>query len=101
MKIVIECCSVKWNGSMCGIIILYIVRMQANRPGGADAYRGMSDVFLKTYQNEGARGFYKGLFPNLLKVVPAASITYMVYEAMKKTLDLEWWWWWEVRIKRF
>lgn len=64
-------------------------RMQANRPGGADAYRGMSDVFLKTYQNEGARGFYKGLFPNLLKVVPAASITYMVYEAMKKTLDLE------------
>ncbi|KVH98099.1 hypothetical protein Ccrd_023679 [Cynara cardunculus var. scolymus] len=64
-------------------------RMQANRPGRAGAYNGMSDVFMKTYKNEGARGFYKGLFPNLLKVVPAASITYMVYEAMKKTLDLE------------
>lgn len=63
--------------------------MQAHRAEGAAAYNGMTDVFMKTYQNEGARGFYKGLFPNLLKVIPAASITYMVYEAMKKTLDLE------------
>nr|XP_043617742.1 calcium-dependent mitochondrial ATP-magnesium/phosphate carrier protein 2-like isoform X2 [Erigeron canadensis] len=64
-------------------------RMQAQTPGGSTAYKGMSDVFMKTYQKEGARGFYKGLLPNLLKVVPAASITYLVYEAMKNTLDLE------------
>lgn len=55
----------------------------------SNTYGKMSDVFWKTYQHEGLRGFYKGLFPNLLKVVPAASITYMVYEAMKKSLDLE------------
>ncbi|PIN04735.1 putative mitochondrial carrier protein [Handroanthus impetiginosus] len=59
-------------------------RMQAQR-----TYNSMSDVFLRTYKNEGFRGFYKGLFPNLLKVVPAASITYLVYEAMKKSLELE------------
>ncbi|KAL4584664.1 hypothetical protein LXL04_009270 [Taraxacum kok-saghyz] len=64
-------------------------RMQAQTPGGSTAYKGMSDVFMRTYQKEGARGFYKGLLPNLLKVVPAASITYMVYETMKTTLDLE------------
>ncbi|XP_076940385.1 calcium-dependent mitochondrial ATP-magnesium/phosphate carrier protein 2-like [Bidens hawaiensis] len=64
-------------------------RMQAHWHGVANAYNGMSDVFMKTYQNEGVRGFYKGLFPNLLKVIPAASITYMAYEAMKQTLDLE------------
>nr|GEX53370.1 calcium-binding mitochondrial carrier protein SCaMC-2-B-like [Tanacetum cinerariifolium] len=64
-------------------------RMQAQTPGGATVYKGMSDVFMKTYQKEGVRGFYKGLLPNLLKVVPAASITYLVYEAMKNTLDLE------------
>ncbi|KAL6175139.1 hypothetical protein ACLB2K_051782 [Fragaria x ananassa] len=63
-------------------------RMQAQRSNTAEAYRGMSDVFWRTLQREGYRGFYKGLFPNLLKVVPAASITYMVYEAMKKKLDL-------------
>ncbi|WCJ40260.1 Mitochondrial substrate carrier family protein [Euphorbia peplus] len=60
-------------------------RMQAH-PG--TAYNGMADVFLKTFQCEGVRGFYKGLFPNMLKVVPSASITYLVYEAMKKNLDL-------------
>lgn len=60
-------------------------RMQAQR-----SYNGMSDVFRKTLKHEGFRGFYKGIFPNLLKVVPSASITYMVYESMKKSLDLEW-----------
>ncbi|KAL7604713.1 hypothetical protein Lser_V15G17535 [Lactuca serriola] len=64
-------------------------RMQAQAPGGSTAYNGMSDVFMRTYQKEGMRGFYKGLLPNLLKVVPAASITYMVYETMKNSLDLE------------
>ncbi|KAL8260934.1 hypothetical protein R6Q59_024983 [Mikania micrantha] len=64
-------------------------RMQAHRAGGAAAYKGMTDVFMKTYKNEGARGFYKGLFPNLLKVIPAASIQYTAYEAMKKTLKIE------------
>ncbi|KAE8661956.1 Mitochondrial substrate carrier family protein isoform 2 [Hibiscus syriacus] len=63
-------------------------RMQAQRATADAAYNGMSDVFWKTLRNEGYRGFYKGLFPNLLKVVPAASITYLVYEAMKKSLEL-------------
>lgn len=64
-------------------------RMQAQQSNSTDAYKGMSDVFWRTIQNEGYRGFYKGLFPNLLKVVPAASITYLVYETMKKSLDLD------------
>ncbi|GMJ00146.1 ATP/phosphate carrier 2 [Hibiscus trionum] len=64
-------------------------RMQAQRATADVAYNGMSDVFWKTFRNEGYRGFYKGLFPNLLKVVPAASITYLVYEAMKKSLELD------------
>lgn len=59
-------------------------RMQAQR-----AYMGMADVFRITFKHEGFRGFYKGLFPNLLKVVPFASITYLVYENMKKGLDLD------------
>ncbi|XP_010249330.1 PREDICTED: calcium-binding mitochondrial carrier protein SCaMC-1-like [Nelumbo nucifera] len=63
-------------------------RMQAQRYATA-AYKGMSDVFWRTFKHEGFRGFYKGIFPNLLKVVPSASITYLVYETMKKSLDLE------------
>lgn len=64
-------------------------RMQAQRPDAGAAYSGMADVFKRTFQKEGIRGFYKGIFPNLLKVVPSASITYLVYEKMKKSLDLE------------
>ncbi|XP_042428530.1 calcium-dependent mitochondrial ATP-magnesium/phosphate carrier protein 2-like [Zingiber officinale] len=64
-------------------------RMQAQRTNSSTAYSGMSDVFRKTFRNEGFSGFYKGLFPNLLKVVPSASITYLVYESMKKSLSLD------------
>ncbi|KAH9791549.1 mitochondrial substrate carrier family protein [Citrus sinensis] len=53
-------------------------RMQAQRMNTEGAYAGMSDVFKRTFKSEGLRGFYKGLFPNLLKVVPSASITYML-----------------------
>ncbi|KAK4846716.1 hypothetical protein QYF36_021175 [Acer negundo] len=48
-------------------------RMQAQRSNSTTAYKGMSDVFWRTLKKEGYRGFYKGIFPNLLKVVPAAS----------------------------
>ncbi|KAE9604220.1 putative mitochondrial carrier protein [Lupinus albus] len=64
-------------------------RLMAQPTNTSDAYKGMSDAFWRTFQHEGFKGFYKGLFPNLLKVVPAASITYMVYESMKKNLDLD------------
>ncbi|KAL6545642.1 anaphase-promoting complex subunit 2 [Orobanche gracilis] len=64
-------------------------RMQAQRSDAGTFSCSMSDMFWRTYRHEGLRGFYKGLFPNLLKVVPAASITYLVYEAMKKSLDLD------------
>lgn len=37
---------------------------------------------------EGVRGFYKGITPNLLKNVPASSITFIVYENVLKLLKL-------------
>jgi hypothetical protein len=64
-------------------------RLQAQQGNSEAAYKGMSDVFWRTLKHEGVSGFYKGILPNLLKVVPAASITYMVYEAMKKNLSLD------------
>lgn len=64
--------------------------MQAQHRGSEVQYTGMIDVFQKTFRREGLKGFYKGLFPNLLKVVPAASITYVVYEEMKKRMHLNW-----------
>ena len=37
-------------------------------------YTGIVDVTRQTLKGEGARGLFKGLTPNLLKVVPAVSI---------------------------
>ena len=37
-------------------------------------YTGVADVARQTLRGEGPRGFFKGLTPNLLKVVPAVSI---------------------------
>ncbi|GAA0148899.1 mitochondrial carrier protein [Lithospermum erythrorhizon] len=72
-----------------GATCVYPLQVVRTRMQAQSSYSGMSDCFRKTLQHEGYKGFYKGLFPNLLKVVPAASITYIVYEAMKKSLDLE------------
>ncbi|TWU75653.1 hypothetical protein ED733_007179 [Metarhizium rileyi] len=51
-------------------------------------YSGIWDVAQKTIQKEGYRGLYKGLTPNLLKVAPALSITWVVYENSKSVLGL-------------
>jgi solute carrier family 25 phosphate transporter 23/24/25/41 len=39
------------------------------------------------WNNEGLVGFYRGLVPNMLKVVPAVSISYLVYETVLKALS--------------
>jgi solute carrier family 25 phosphate transporter 23/24/25/41 len=51
-------------------------------------YTGVMDCARKTVSKEGVRGLFKGITPNLLKVVPAVSITYMVYENAKRILHL-------------
>ncbi|KAK5098287.1 hypothetical protein LTS08_006420 [Lithohypha guttulata] len=51
-------------------------------------YTGIADVTRKTIQNEGWKGLFKGVTPNLLKVAPAVSISYIVYENSKSLLGL-------------
>ncbi|KAI8363257.1 mitochondrial carrier domain-containing protein [Mortierella sp. GBAus27b] len=64
-------------------------RMQAQgTPHHPQTYTSTLDVFRKTYEKEGVRGFYKGMVPTLTKVVPAVSISYVVYEYSKRELGL-------------
>ena len=51
-------------------------------------YTGVWDVTVKTVKGEGWKGLFKGITPNLLKVVPAVSITYVIYDNSKKVLGL-------------
>ncbi len=52
-------------------------------------YTGIVDVTRKTIQNEGVRGLFRGISPNLIKVIPAVSITYVVYDQSKQAFGLD------------
>jgi len=47
-------------------------------------YRNTWDCVQITWRTQSFGGFYKGLVPNYLKVVPSISITFVVYENVKK-----------------
>ncbi|KAL7753637.1 hypothetical protein RI367_000568 [Sorochytrium milnesiophthora] len=70
-------------------ISLVRTRLQAQgTPGLPERYTGALDVIRKTYARESVRGFYKGLVPTLIKVIPAASISYVCYEGMKSVVGI-------------
>ena len=47
-------------------------------------YKNVWECIVYTKKHEGIRGFYKGLLPALCKVAPAASISYVTYEHMRR-----------------
>ncbi len=49
---------------------------------------GMMSMFRTIISENGLFGLYRGLTPNIMKVAPAVSISYVVYENLKKNLGL-------------
>lgn len=47
---------------------------------------GVVRIIRELWRNEGALGFYKGLIPNLARVVPSTCVTFLVYENTKWAL---------------
>ncbi|KAM0813572.1 putative Mitochondrial carrier domain-containing protein [Seiridium cardinale] len=45
--------------------------------------RGIQGVVRRTWQHEGIRGFYRGIIPGVIRVMPATWVTFLVYENMK------------------
>ncbi len=48
--------------------------------------RSAWDVVKLTMQREGLRGFYKGLLPSLLRVIPQSAVTLVFYENIMRLL---------------
>ena len=46
-------------------------------------YKSARDVVAQMWRKEGMAGFYKGLGPNLLRVMPSTWVTFLVYEKAK------------------
>lgn len=82
------------SSGACGAIMMYPLslirtRMQAQgTPSHPAHYKSTYDAVAKTYLREGVRGFYKGLAPTLAKVLPAISLSYVVYEHSKRAMHI-------------
>lgn len=50
--------------------------------------RTMVGMFRRILETEGAAGLYRGLIPNFIKVLPAVSISYAVYEYSSEALGV-------------
>ena len=50
--------------------------------------RGIRGVAIQLWREEGIRGFYRGLVPGVVRVMPATWVTFLVYENVKYYLPL-------------
>ncbi|KAG8662751.1 folate transporter 1, chloroplastic isoform X3 [Manihot esculenta] len=82
------------SSKLAAIILTYpfqVIRARLQqRPStdGVPKYMDSWHVVKETARFEGFGGFYRGITPNFLKNVPAASITFVVYENVLKLLKL-------------
>jgi solute carrier family 25 folate transporter 32 len=65
-----------------------VLRARLQTYDAAAIYRGVGDVILQIWRKEGVEGFYKGLVPNLLRVLPSTCVTFLVYENAKIYLPM-------------
>jgi Mitochondrial carrier protein len=47
----------------------------------------MWDCFVKVYQTEGVKGWFRGLVPCYLKVIPMTAILFMTNERLLKLFN--------------
>jgi len=77
------------TSSTCGQLASYPLalirtRMQAK----PEKHQSMIAVGKTILQQDGFTGLYRGILPNFLKVAPAVSISYVVYEHVRKLLGV-------------
>ncbi|NP_001365998.1 mitochondrial adenyl nucleotide antiporter SLC25A23 isoform 4 [Mus musculus] len=79
--------------STCGQIASYPLalvrtRMQAQASIEGGPQVSMVGLLRHILSQEGVWGLYRGIAPNFMKVIPAVSISYVVYENMKQALGV-------------
>ncbi|XP_025832513.1 calcium-binding mitochondrial carrier protein SCaMC-2 isoform X2 [Agrilus planipennis] len=79
-------------GQICSYpLALVRTRLQAHavvQPSMDPSSMTMSGVFKTILQTEGVVGLYRGITPNFIKVLPAVSISYVVYEYSSRLLGV-------------
>ena len=75
--------------SSCAMVMTYPInlirtRLQTSGLPGRKEYTGALHVLQDTLRIDGVRGMYRGMVPNMLKVLPSTSISYAVYDLINK-----------------
>ncbi|CAO2816037.1 unnamed protein product [Amaranthus hypochondriacus] len=60
--------------------------MQVGAVSGRQVYKNVLHALASILEQEGVQGLYRGLGPSCVKLVPAAGISFMCYEACKRIL---------------
>ncbi|XP_071821145.1 calcium-binding mitochondrial carrier protein SCaMC-2-like isoform X2 [Apostichopus japonicus] len=75
--------------STCGQLSSYPLALVRTRlQAQTQNQNTMVTLFRTIYTEEGIRGLYRGITPNFMKVIPAVSIGYVVYENVRRTLGV-------------
>ncbi|KAK3438183.1 adenine nucleotide transporter BT1, chloroplastic/mitochondrial [Eucalyptus grandis] len=61
-------------------------QMQVGAVSGRQVYKNVIHALASILEQEGVGGLYRGLGPSCMKLVPAAGISFMCYEACKRIL---------------
>lgn len=61
-------------------------QMQVGALSGRQVYKNVIHALVSIFEKEGIPGLFRGLGPSCMKLVPAAGISFMCYEACKRIL---------------
>ncbi|XP_059155487.1 calcium-binding mitochondrial carrier protein SCaMC-2-like [Physella acuta] len=80
--------------STCGQLASYPLslvrtRLQAQAQSGSVKKDTMTGQFKYILKHDGPKGLYRGIAPNFLKVAPAVSISYVVYEQVRSAMGIK------------
>ena len=76
--------------STCGQIASYPLALVRTRLQAMHGHEStMVGLFKTILEREGLFGLYRGLMPNFLKVAPAVSISYVVYERVRGAMGVK------------
>jgi len=64
-----------------------VVRSRLQNQRNNEFYHGCLDAIKKIYVREGFTGYYKGMFTNVIRVLPNTCVTFLVYETLSRVFS--------------
>lgn len=64
-----------------------VVRSRLQTYDAGTEYKGIRDLVRQIRRKEGFRGFYKGMGPGLVRVLPSVWVTFLVAEKLKLAMS--------------